>query len=127
MGSGILTVHIFNQLTLQPEEFSSVPEAVARLSEIKPVFLEQESHRFSITFEEVTGNDTVWRPADLATDPDDGVFFVFNTINGTHEKVVGKQAAISRMQELKELFSEHMGLDAYAELTEPTVVGAQTL
>lgn len=127
MGSGILTVHIFNQLTLQPEEFSSVSLAVTRLAEIKPVFLEQESYRFSVAYEEVVNNNTVWRAADLAADPDDGVFFVFNTLTGMNEKIIGKQAAISRVQELKELFSEHMGLDAYAEVNEPTVVGAQTL
>ena len=101
--------------------------AVARLAEIKPVFLEQESYRFSVAYEEVVNNNTVWRAADLAADPDDGVFFVFNTLTGMNEKIIGKQAAISRVQELKELFSEHMGLDEYAEVNEPTVVGAQTL
>jgi hypothetical protein len=127
MGSSILKVYIFNQLTLQPEVFSSVSEAVTRLAEIKPIFLEQESYRFSITCEEVSGNNTVWRPADLVADPDEGVYFVFNTLTGVHEKVVGKQAAILRMNEIKELFSEHMGLDSYSEVEDPLVIGAQTL
>lgn len=122
--------YIFNNLTLEPEKFSSVDLAVSRLAAIKPLFLEQESYRFSIAYEEVIGNNTVWRAADLAADPDDGVFFVFNTLTGMNEKIVGKQAATTRLQEIKNLFSEHMGLDAYTEVADdaqPTIVGAQSM
>lgn len=122
--------YIFNQLTLEPEKFSSIPLAVARLAEIKPLVLERESYRFSVAYEEAAGNNTVWRAADFAVDPDDGVFFVFNTLTGMNEQIVGKQAALSRVQELKELFSKHMGLDEYTEVTDadqPIIAGAQEL
>ena len=57
--------------------------AEARLNEIIYDYLKQEESRFSISLTVVNGNDQIWRNI-IDTDPDIGIYQVFNRNTGTY-------------------------------------------
>lgn len=101
----------------QDKIFDTQQAANEYAAPLRAQYLEQESHRFSIVREVVNGSDAVWVAADLAVDPEDSVYFVFNTMTGSHEKTNSKTEAIDKLAQLKTEFLTFSGLDV-KELTD---------
>ncbi len=99
-----------------PRVYETEAEAQAALPAAQTAFLAQESHRFSLVYVEVNGNNTVWRNA-LDADPEDGNYQVFNHNTGQHEAFDNKADACARMQELKTQFIADVKLDKVYEHT----------
>ena len=57
--------------------------AEARLNEILSDYLKQEESRFSISLTVISGNDQIWRNI-IDTDPEIGIYQVFNQNTGTY-------------------------------------------
>lgn len=79
-------------------------EANIKATQNKQAYLEQESYRFTICKEEISGNDTIWCNADLENDTEEGTYHVFNQQTGLHEATNGLTNAIARMTQLKNEF-----------------------
>jgi len=122
-----------NSSTGNLEFFDTVEEAQARLDQLKAEYLERESYRFSVAYEEVDGDNVTWRSANLDTDPQDATYNVFNHRTGLHEKVTGLAAAMARMEELKadlvsdENFGTYVARDQVVETMpiQTTILGGQ--
>lgn len=95
----------------QNKIFNTLEEAKDYANPIITEFQAHEAYRFSIAKEIVSGNDTTWMSADLENDPEDSVYFVFNTINGLHEKVNSKTEAAAKLEQVKQEFLVFSGMD----------------
>ena len=89
-------------------------DAIAKNEQNKQEFLEKESYRFTVAKEEVNGNDTTWKAADLTNDAEEGVYHVFNHTNGLYETVNGLSNSIARMNELKQNFIDSLSINVVA-------------
>lgn len=75
-------------------------------------FLMQESYRFSIAKEVVEGLNTTWTAVtDLDSDDHADGYYVFNTITGQHEKVTTKLEVKQKVEEIKQAFLVHSGVE----------------
>lgn len=101
---------IHNPIAGGTSVFDNKEAADIKLEEIKQQLLEREAYRFTIAKEVVDGNNTTWMNADLANDPEDGEYQVFNTLTGLHEKIQGLSAAITRQGDIKQEFVAASGL-----------------
>ena len=79
-------------------------EANAKAQQNKQEFLANEEYRFVLAKEVVEGNNTVWCSVNMQTDPEEGVYQVFNHNSGQYEKIESLIGAKNRLQELKDLF-----------------------
>jgi hypothetical protein len=115
-----LIYRIFNKLDGKIEYIQDHEQKVKdRVEEIKSLFMERESIRFSIVYEQKTAdNNTFWRKANLESDPADGTYQVFNTFTGQHELVSGLNNAIARQDEIKKQFFDSCQLDHYDTVDE---------
>ena len=107
------------------------PEAATRAAELKELYMAQEAFRFTVSYEEVNGNNTTWKAADANTDPADGGFNVFNHKSGQYEKITGRDAAFARLEEIKNEFIQEFHIGQYEQVESiPTPIisrGAQDL
>lgn len=94
----------------QNKIFNTLEEAKEYANPLIAEFQAHEEYRFSIAKEIVSGNDTTWMSADLENDPEDSVYFVFNTINGLHEKVNSKTEATAKLEQVKQEFLVFSGM-----------------
>lgn len=106
-------------------------EAATRAAELKALYMEREAYRFTVSYEAVDGNNTTWRAADANTDPADGVFNVFNHKSGQYEKIVGRDEAFARLDEIKNEFIQEFQIGHYEQVeskpVQPISRGTQDL
>lgn len=91
-------------------------EAAARAAEIKAQYMAQEDYRFTISYEEVNGNNVTWRAANVDTDPADGIYNVFNHKTGQHEKIKGLSTAVARLEAIKDGFIQEFQVGHYEQV-----------
>ena len=120
---------VFDPYTKERFSFEDIESANVKAQEFKDIASLQEEYRFTVAKEIVNGNDTTWSNADFDNDPEDGIYHVFNTYTGQHEKFESLSLAFERKQEIKTQFMEEMSIAPISEddLKQPTNVGAQTL
>jgi hypothetical protein len=114
------------------ERFECETEAAAnnKIAEIKANILVKESYRFGMAKEIASGNDTTWMNADLNNDPENGVYQVFNTFTGQHEKVQSLSAAKARHAALQTEFLGTLNIGPVIQtppIAQPISKGVQTL
>lgn len=86
-------------------EFTTNEEEANRISaENKQAWLEQEAYRFTVNRVVVEGNNTTWTTANIDTDPEEGLYCVFNTFTGQHEEISSKTQAWTRLDQIKNDF-----------------------
>lgn len=100
------------------ELFDTKAEADARLNVLKQAYLEKEAYRFTVSKEVVDGNNTTWTVADLANDPEEYTYHVFNTLTGQYETTGSLSLAKQKLLDIKEAFLEAYGMSAIEELTD---------
>jgi hypothetical protein len=98
--------------------FESMEEAQAALEAMKVIFLDKESYRFTITKETTDGLNTTWSSADLANDPEEGTYFVFNQWSGQHEKTTSKAEAVAKIEQFKQRFISELNLQVFTSDTQ---------
>lgn len=91
-------------------------EAAARAAELKALYMAQEEYRFTVAYEEVSGPNTIWRAANLDTDPADGTYNVFNHKTGQHEKVTGLSTAVARLAAIKDEFVQEFSIGHFEQV-----------
>lgn len=95
---------IQNFITGRPQFAITEEEANKIFAESKQAWLDQESYRFTITRVIVEGSNTTWVAANLGTDPEEDLYYVFNTFTGQHEEMLSKTQAWERLDQLKNDF-----------------------
>jgi hypothetical protein len=123
--------YIVNDQVNGRKAFDTEAEAQVALPAAQAAFLEREAIRFAIARVEVEGTNTLWRNAE-ESDPEEGDYRVFVYSTGLYETLSSFSSAKARLQELKNTLLAEIRLDAAiavedADLTQPRVVGAQTL
>ena len=110
-------------------------DANAKLLENQTAYLLQENYRFTVAKEIVDGNNTTWTNADLENDPENGNYFVFNTMTGLHEKANSLTEAKQLFARIKQDFLVFVQLDKWeivdkipnTNLEQPITTGTQTI
>lgn len=103
----------------EPCYANSREEAEQELSIVREQYLEQIKDRFTTTKETVDEEGHVtWIGVDLDNSEEEGTYNVFNTLDGTHNKVEGKAAALSLRSEFYRLLLENYGLFEITECEE---------
>lgn len=87
-----------------------------KLKQIQDEYLLRDSYRFSCNKEVVDGSNTTWCGVDFDTDPEVGVYWVFNHFTGLHEKVESLTAARDRVEALKQETLVWAGLTTVQEI-----------
>lgn len=82
----------------------SEEDAVIKLQQNGEAFLEYNSYMFTIQKEVIDGNSTQRCDVNLNSDPEEGIYFVFNDVTGTHEVWNSLSQAKDRKNQLKQDF-----------------------
>ena len=80
----------------------SEDEAQALCKQEQDEFLIAEASRFNINEEVVDGDNTIWQVADLSKGSEESIYQVFNSTNGSYDRVIGVTLSEARQNELKQ-------------------------
>ena len=85
--------------------FENISDAQAKIEEIKTNFMLARVDCFAVNHvQQIEGGGEISTPVDLSTTEHADSFAVFNTFTGLYEPLQDKQAALARVQELKQQF-----------------------
>jgi len=104
--------------------------ANARLKELQNRWLELNNDLFTFLKEIVDGNNTTWISANLENDIENCRYHLFNPVLGQHETTNSFTEAKQKLNEIKENYLKHIGLDKWVivdEIPQPKAIGLTTL
>jgi hypothetical protein len=106
---------VVNPITGESFEFEDEVLANAKAEEIREEVLTQEQHRFTVVKEIVDGPNTTWVPVDINSAVEAGVYCVFNTLTGQHERVESMDVAKTRIGEIKQEFLDSLQIITFMD------------